>query len=125
MNTNEPDGSAPLKNYLELVGQVAESDVKGLKKSYISYGDSWKRRGGIGAFMMLARKWDRLENRVGSTVDTGKMIADPYNIFEHIEADTRGEGLIDDIRDLRRYLMLVEAEMLAQGIQLGGHRDNA
>ena len=27
------------------------------------YGDSWKQRG-VGAFMMLARKWDRIENQV-------------------------------------------------------------
>ena len=36
-------------------------------------------------------------------------------MFEHIVADQRAEGLMDDIRDLRRYLLLVEAEMAARG----------
>src|SRR2546430_5646769 len=37
------------------------------------------------------------------------------NVLEHISADRRAEGVIEDIRDLRRYLMLVEAEMAARG----------
>lgn len=45
------------------------------------------------------------------------------DIFLGIATDTRGEGLIDDVRDLRRYLMLVEAEMRARGFQRT-HRDN-
>jgi outer membrane murein-binding lipoprotein Lpp len=49
--------------------------------------------------MMLARKWDRIENQV-------KKVA--YDIFEAYETDSRAEGLLDDIQDLRRYLLLVE-----------------
>ena len=41
---------------------VAINDVVNLDKKDDFYGSSWKKRGGIGAFMMLARKWDRLEN---------------------------------------------------------------
>ncbi len=118
MSTELPDGSEPVSSYLSKLEGISALDVSGLKKAEESYGDSWKRRGGVGAFMMLARKWDRLENRVKSDPT-------PYDIFKHIAADTRGEGLIDDIRDLRRYLMLVEAEMVARGTQLGGHRDDA
>lgn len=121
------------KEYLAHLKRVAESDVVGLTKAEESYGDSWKRRGGTGAFMMLARKWDRLENRVkqrplikaqagaGETVTDA--LGDSYDIFQHILADQRSEGIIDDIRDLRRYLMLVEAEMLARGFE-AEHRDN-
>ena len=54
---------------------------------------------------MLARKWDRLENQVSSN---------NWDVFEVCRKDTRVEGVIDDIRDLRRYLTLVEAELLRQ-----------
>ncbi len=100
----------------EALKQVADLDVCGLMRAQESYGDSWKKRGGVGAFMMLARKWDRIENRVRCMAETmdGQEVS-CYDIFGHIEADKRAEGIIDDIRDLRRYLMLVEAEMLMRG----------
>lgn len=84
------------------------------------YGSSWKLRGGVGAFMMLARKWDRIENRVrqadASFQMDGGRTPSKYDIFEHIEADGREEGLLDDIRDLRNYLLLVEEEMMHRGV---------
>lgn len=113
--------------YLDYIRPVAESDVEGLLKAEKSYGNSWKQRSGIGAFMMLARKWDRIEKRVAKDISgsSGKAIARKYDIFEHIAADRRTEGIIDDIRDLRRYLMLVEAEMAARGVvKIGTSRDN-
>lgn len=116
-------------NYLAHLEAVAEEDVKGLIKAQESYGDSWKKRGGVGAFMMLARKWDRLENCVcvhrNNSTDS-QCLAAQWDIFAHIAADKRAEGLIDDIRDLRRYLMLVEAEMRARGAAsaVSAHRDN-
>jgi len=64
-----------------------------------SYGDSWKKRGGIGAFMMLARKWDRIENIVKN---------EGYDVFKAMDANV--EDVLDDIADLRRYLTLVENE---------------
>ena len=48
--------------YLTHLEAIAKEDVLGLTKAQQSYGDSWKKRGGVGAFMMLARKWDRIEN---------------------------------------------------------------
>jgi len=84
---------------------IADGDVKQVKIKEREYNCSWKLRGGIGAFMMLARKWDRLENAV-KTVN--------YDIFKAVEVDRREEGVIDDIRDLRRYLLLVEAELEAR-----------
>lgn len=86
----------------EELDKVATSDCNALMEAQEHYGDSWKQRGGVGAFMMLARKWDRIENRVSR---------DQYNIFEAIIEDDRAEGVMDDIRDLRRYLILVEAEI--------------
>lgn len=121
--------------FIEYLDIVAQEDAEGLKRAQQSYGNSWKSRGGVGAFMMLARKWDRLETRVqqGTTIDdigrfsrskSGTLqLTTPYDIFAHIAQDLRSEGIIDDIRDLRRYLMLVEAEMRARGFK-AGHRDN-
>jgi len=93
---------------MEVLDKIATEDVLGLKKAEESYGDSWKKRGGVGAFMMLARKWDRLENQVTKH---------NYDVFNAIESDTRIEGVIDDIKDLRRYLLLVESEMQARQIE--------
>jgi hypothetical protein len=104
-------------NYLEHLEDITNADVTGLKVAEQSYGDSWKKRGGIGAFMMLARKWDRLERAAERT---------GYDIFRAIIEDNRQEGVIDDIRDLRRYLLLVEAEMRDRNAaaSLTIHRDN-
>ena len=42
-------------NIISVVGKLSKEDVEGLAKAEKSYGDSWRQRGGIGAFMMLAR----------------------------------------------------------------------
>lgn len=83
--------------------EIANNDVDVLIEKGKKYADSWKKRGGIGAFMMLARKTDRMEV---AAEDHG------YDIFEAIEEDNfQEDGLLDDIADLRRYLFLVETEM--------------
>lgn len=106
------------KTYIDHLAEVAERDVAALKRAQESYGDSWKKRGGVGAFMMLARKIDRLEKQVSQTrANKDAVIAPAYDIFQHAIADPRAEGVIDDIRDLRRYLMLVEAELIAMGAE--------
>lgn len=100
--------------YLDHLEQIAHDDVSGLKRAEVSYGNSWKKRGGGNAWHMLCRKFDRLEIQVRKNHD---------NVFKAVLTDPRPEGAIDDIRDLRRYLMLVEAELTAQGYT-GAHRDN-
>lgn len=121
--------------YLNNLDRVAAADVAGLKKAAESYGDSWKKRGGVGAFMMLARKWDRLEKALNPDQAEGDSREAPiaaranapvpaFDIFAAAKADPRSEGIIDDIRDLRRYLLLVEAELIAQEVVHGTHRDN-
>lgn len=82
-----------------LIQNLANTDVAKLKHAQESYGDSWRSRGGVGAFMMLARKWDRIENQVSK---------DGYDVFKTIYDDPSNSGILDDIRDLRRYLLLVE-----------------
>ena len=91
---------------MDYLVMIAEEDVRTLNEKDKDYGSSWKRRGGVGAFMMLARKWDRLEQQV-------QLVG--YDIFEAVTNDIRDEGLIDDLRDLRRYLLLVESELVFRG----------
>ena len=94
MEDNMQEGSD-----FNLIQNLANTDVAKLKQAQESYGDSWRSRGGVGAFMMLARKWDRIENQVRK---------DGYDVFKTIYDDPSESGILDDIRDLRRYLLLVE-----------------
>ena len=89
----------------ENMKEVAQSDLEALKRAETSYGDSWKRRGGVGAFMMLARKFDRIEHQAQKH---------GWDIFEAGEVYVGEAGLLDDIRDLRRYLLLTEEHILEQ-----------
>ena len=94
--------SAPDKT-LDLVPLVQQADIDTLRLKDASYGSSWKKRGGTGAFMMLARKWDRIETQCA---------AKGYDIFAAIRASAPlDDNLADDIADLRCYLLLVEAEI--------------
>jgi hypothetical protein len=93
----------------EALEEIAARDVRALIKAEKSYGNSWKKRGGMGAFMMLARKWDRIDNQVRKF---------QFDIFNTIYEDPSPQGILDDIGDLRRYLFLVEAEVRAK---LGGY----
>ena len=95
-----------MSDILEVVKDLCLNDYTSLCEAEKTYGNSWKKRGGVGAFMMLARKWDRIENL------TQKY---DYDIFRTIEEHPEETGVIDDIRDLRRYLLLVEAEMVQIG----------
>ncbi len=123
--------TSPVPHNLDHVDAVTAADAAALKRAFLSYGDSWKKRGGVGAFMMLARKWDRLENRLThppqvveehTDGDFAMKVSQPafdlYDIFKAILTDQRAEGIINDIRDLRRYLVLVEAELIVQGAAL-------
>ena len=91
---------------IQKVDVLASLDTLKLNEAEQSYGDNWKQRGGVGAFMMLARKWDRLEKQVNEY---------NYDVFLAAKDDMREEGILDDIRDLRRYLFLVEAEVRMRG----------
>lgn len=93
------------KTYLDYLQDVANEDVRKLVEAHKNYGDSCLKRGGVGLFMMFARKWDRLEKQVGSQ---------GWDLFKALKTDSREEGVIDDIRDLRRYLQICEAEWLRQ-----------
>ncbi len=92
--------------YLKYLQEVVDEDVRVLYEKEENYGDSWMKRGGVGAFMVMIRKADRLE-----TV----MPKFGYDIFKAIESDTREESFLDDVQDLRRYLTLIEAEIRVRG----------
>lgn len=84
----------------KLIQELANNDVKVLKEKGMTYGDSWRKRGGVGAFMMLSRKWDRIENIA---------LGAGYDIF--VSGFENTGDILDDIADLRRYLLLVEAHI--------------
>jgi hypothetical protein len=92
-----------MANKWERMRDIAQLDLTALKKAEESYGNSWRRRGGVGAFMMLARKFDRIEHQSERH---------GWDIFKAGEAFKGEAGLLDDIKDLRRYLILVEEFIL-------------
>jgi len=79
-------------NKWEAMLAIAQKDLDALKRAEESYGNSWRRRGGVGAFMMLARKFDRIEHQCEKH---------GWDIFGAGEAFKGETGLLDDIRDLR------------------------
>ena len=93
--------------YRTVIEALARASAFVIQRKDADYGGSWQKRGGAAAYAMLVRKWDRLE------IAVAKHNGD---IFAALEADQRPEGLIDDIRDLRNYLSLVEAKAFADNI---------
>jgi hypothetical protein len=96
-------------SHLAYLKGIAEEDVKGLTEADARYGDSWLKRGGVGAYFVTIRKVDRLEVEAGNC---------GFDIFKTVEKYNGKDGTLDTIRDLRRYLMLIEAEILIrQGVR--------
>jgi hypothetical protein len=115
------------RGFLAHLQPIANDDVHTIHEKEKAYGDSWRRNGGIGAFMIFARKWDRIVQRVTADISpaNGHPGASRDNILEHIAADHRSEPILEDIRDLRQFLLLTEAEMAARGIvEVGTARDD-
>lgn len=113
-----------MSDYTRHLPTIAAEDARFLAERDKSYGSSWKRRGGVGAFMMLARKWDRLEQIVKDYPYPMGTAPKPqsYDIFGCIAArpDVSDGSVLAEVRDLRRYLLLVEAEMVERGVVGGG-----
>lgn len=101
--------------HLDYLQGLADQDVAQLRHKEATYQGSWKKRGGTGAFMMLARKWDRIEAMAQQCTEGGGR----WDIFGLIFSQRGQVGedgtVLAEIRDLRRYLMLVEAEMVKRG----------
>lgn len=87
----------------ELLYTICGSEIATLLQKDKHYGGSWKKRGGVGAFMMMARKWDRIEQMSKST---------DYDIFRALTDFSENKGdLMDDLRDLRSYILLIIEHM--------------
>lgn len=111
------------KSFEQSLRQVVADDVEGLIEAKREYGDSWRSRGGQGAYFTLVRPLDRL----GVVVAKNHAGAPPYDIFAHcLDNPVRGqEGLtLNAVRDLRRYLLLVEAYLVEEGHELPLQRHN-
>lgn len=83
----------------EVPGADPIQDCAVLRTKDAAYGGSWCRRGGQGAFMMLARKADRFETQLKKHRG---------NFMEALH-DHEGESLNDTLADWRCYLILVES----------------
>ena len=82
--------------------------VKFVNDKDIQYGSSWRKRGGAGAFMVMARKWDRIETACEK--ETSK-----YNIFDVFKKEARQESILDDCLDLVGYLLILVEHMIEVG----------
>ena len=86
------------------LADVQKHDANMLTFKEGHYRGSWKKRGGVGAFFVLARKWDALENLIDTKFG--------YDILNKRIWEEQGDGsVLDQIRDLRGYLTLVECEI--------------
>jgi hypothetical protein len=103
---------------LEFVKIVSDEDLDHLIEKEKSYKDSWKKSGGRSAWFMLKRKIDRLVFMLEKEPHDFVTAKSQHDIFECIKKDPSGRDgtILAEIRDLRRYLLLVEAEMMNQKI---------
>lgn len=126
------------------LAEVAMEDVRYVTGKDISYGASWKLSGGRSAWFMLKRKIDRLcemlkrpegppgfEESLTSRADPPseglsisqeayhflRQCLSSEDIFAKIRQAPSGDDgtVLAEMRDLRRYLLLVESEMMAAG----------
>lgn len=100
MNSTKGDTLFGRFPWLAFVRPVMDSIADTLMEKEDHYAGSWKKRGGTGAFMVMARKWDRIENICERL--------HKYDIIDAVVSDTGGIG--DDIDDLIGYLALIRAE---------------
>lgn len=92
-------------DFKERLKEQLDKAIDVILKKNAEYGGSWVKRGGVGAFMMFARKWDRLEHALEIKNADGRVVG-YRDFFELALMDRREEGIIDDLEDLRNYLIL-------------------
>lgn len=100
-----------VRAFVELLYQnndsSAQADCDQIREKDAAYGGSWHARGGTGAFHALARKGDRLVSMMRK-----------HGSLEQCRRDkTNSESIDDTIGDLRRYLILVLAWHVADGVR--------
>lgn len=91
------------KSYLDYINEITDKDAQAVYDGHKKYGASCLKRGGAGLYHVgLARKIDRIEHKVSQ---------EGYDILKVLlDEELDPKGLIDDIRDLRVYLVITEAE---------------
>lgn len=103
-------------DHMAFLEEIAKTDIEELRRKEKTYGGSWKKRGGIGAYHVSVRVMDRLE----------KIVEEQFNqdIFAAIRADCSGAdgSALAQVRDYRRYLMLIESQMMAEGVVRAGEK---
>ena len=75
--------------------QVCKVATSLMRRKGISYGDSWKKRGQVGVFMNIARKFDRIENILEASAKGFDVDPDKIAVSE--------ESLLDTVLDLFVY----------------------
>lgn len=109
---NDQDAQPGMKTFpfLDAMPSVLRAALDLMVSKGRTYGDSWKARGGRGAWYTLVRPMDRLQLMVERD--------HAGDIFAGVRAAPEGgDGtVLDALRDLRNYLSLVEAEMVAEGV---------
>ncbi len=88
---------------------ITEKLAKYVSEKDLHYGSSWRKRGGAGAFMVMARKWDRIEQAC-ETQESAK-----YDIFNVFKEEDRRETILDDCLDLVGYLLILVEHMIEIG----------
>lgn len=98
--------------YLDHLQAASDAGIALIRCKTETYGDSWRARGGRGAWYTLVRPMDRLQQMVEHDHQG--------DIFAAISsAPDGGDGtVLDAVRDLRNYLLLVEAEMVSRNHDL-------
>lgn len=89
--------------WIKHLDPIAQRIIEVVKNKDAEYGGSWQQRGGRGAYFMLARKWDRIQN----ITQDGAL-----DLFELVSENTA--DIVDDIDDLIGYLLLVRGRQMEQ-----------
>jgi hypothetical protein len=90
--------------HMQYLSQISGYDISHIDHKEKTYQGSWKKRGGIGAAMMMLRKIDRIEVMLKEV---------NYDVFKACSGSKSGDDgtMLAEIRDLRRYLLLIESEV--------------
>ena len=90
------------------LNNISHELVKFVNDKDIQYGSSWRKRGGAGAFFVMARKWDRIEQACQKETSA-------YDIFNIFKEEVRQETILDDCLDLVGYLLILVEHIVELG----------
>lgn len=90
-------------DYSKFIPEIANRDVEMVLRKDKEYGASWLEYGGVGAFFVTVRKWDRIRHQI---------LRHGYDIFKAYGDGTQTERFADTVMDLRGYLMNWEARAI-------------